>query len=72
MSRDLRLRYGEGFSWSNTYRMRQLYVAYPNFATLSQKLSWSHYVELLKIDDLSERSFYEKACVHGNWGIVRS
>ena len=69
LSRDLTDRYGKGFSWSNTYRMRQLYLTYPTFATLSQKLSWSHYVELLKIDDPLERSFYEKEAINENWGV---
>ena len=69
LSRDLSDRYGKGFSWSNTYRMRQFYLAYPIFATVSQKLSWSHYVELLKIDEPHERSFYEKACSQNGWGV---
>ena len=55
--------------WSNVYRMRQLYNAFPIFATLSQKLSWSHYVELLKIDDPMERNFYYKECEQENWGV---
>lgn len=69
LARDLTDRYGNGFSWSNVYRMRQLYAAFPIFATLSQKLSWSHYVELLKIEDPMERSFYLKECEQENWGV---
>ncbi|WP_220476855.1 hypothetical protein [Massilia cavernae] len=33
---------------------------YPNSATLSHQLGWSHIVELLKIDDPLERGFYEQ------------
>ena len=66
---DLTDRYGKGFSWSNIYRMREMYLAYPIFATVSQKLSWSHYVELLKIEDPLERSFYEKECENEHWGV---
>ena len=69
LSRDLTVRYGNGFSWSNVYRMRQLYNAFPIFATLSQKLSWSHYVELLKIDDPMERNFYLRECEQESWGV---
>ncbi|MGN0363235.1 MAG: DUF1016 N-terminal domain-containing protein [Bilifractor sp.] len=69
LSRDLTDQYGSGFSWSNIYRMRQLYATYSIFATLSQKLSWSHYVELLKIEDPLERSFYKKECEQENWGV---
>jgi predicted nuclease of restriction endonuclease-like (RecB) superfamily len=35
----------------------------------SHKLSWSHYVELLKIDDPLERSFYEQQTLIENWSI---
>ena len=38
-------------------------------ATLSHLLSWSHYVELLKIENVVERSFYEKQSVIENWSI---
>ena len=69
LSRDLTDRYGKGFSRSNINRMRNLYVAYPICATLSHKLSWSHYVELLKIDDPQERSFYLCECEQENWGV---
>jgi predicted nuclease of restriction endonuclease-like (RecB) superfamily len=32
-------------------------------------LSWSHYVELIKVDDELERSFYEKQAIHENWSV---
>lgn len=69
LSADLRLLHGRGFSHSNLARMRQFYLQYPIFATLSQKLSWSHHVELLKIEDDNERSFYEKQCLLEGWDI---
>ena len=49
--------------------MRKLYVTYPKIQTLSGLLSWSHYIELLKIDDPLERSFYEKECANEHWGV---
>ncbi len=51
ISKDLKLIYGKGFSRSNLSYMRQFYIKYPNRETVSHKLSWSHYFELLKIDD---------------------
>ena len=59
LSRDLTLRHGKGFSRSTVIRIRQFYLAYPKGATPSHQLSWSHDVELLEIDDLMERNFYE-------------
>ena len=69
LAKDLTNQYGTGFSRSNISRMRQLYLAYPKCATLSHKLSWSHYVELWKIDDPQERSFYLRECEQENWGV---
>jgi len=49
LSKDLSLLHGRGFSLSNLKRMRQFYITYPISAKPSHQLSWSHYVELLKI-----------------------
>lgn len=38
-------------------------------ATLSHLLSWSHYVELLKIESSIERNFYEKQSLIESWSI---
>lgn len=69
LSKELRKILGSGFSVSNLFNMRKLYITYPKFQTLSGKLSWSHYCELLSIEDDDERSFYEKECVNSNWSV---
>ena len=38
--------------------MRQFYTVVENGATLSHQLTWSHYVELLKIGDIDEIKYY--------------
>ncbi len=58
LSSDLSRSHGKGFSLSNLKRMRQLYSVYQKSAELPHQLSWSHFVELLKINDKLERSFY--------------
>jgi len=58
LSKDLSLLHGKGFGVSNIYRMRQFYLTFSILAELPHKLSWTHFVELLKIDDPLERSFY--------------
>ena len=62
LSKRLTAELGNGFSISNLQFMRRLFLTYPNQQTLSVKLSWSHYCELLTISDDSKRSFYEKEC----------
>ena len=69
IAKDLTLRRGKGFSLSNIKSMRQFYLAYPKSQTLSGLLSWSHVVELLKIDDPLERGFYEKQMALERWGV---
>lgn len=59
LSKDLSIRHGKGFSRSNLTYMRQLSHKYPICETLSHKLSWSHYYELLKVEDDLARVFYE-------------
>jgi len=69
LSGDLKLLHGKGFSLSNIKRMRQLYIVYPIGAKASHQLSWSHYVELLKIDNDLERSFYEQQALNEHWSV---
>ena len=69
LSRDLTERYGKGFGKSNIFAMRRFFLLYQKFQTVSGKLTWSHYVELLKVDDPLERSFYEKESEQSHWGV---
>ena len=49
--------------------MRAFYLSYENCQTLSGKLSWSHYCELLSVADKDKRSFYEKEAIKSNWSV---
>lgn len=69
LSRELRRSLGSGFSVSNLFNMRRFYITYPKFQTVSGKLSWSHYCELLSIENEEERNFYERECVNSNWSV---
>jgi len=69
LSKDLGFLHGKGFSRSNLVYMRLFYLKYPISETVSHQLSWTHYVELLKVEDDLERSFYEKQTLHENWSI---
>ena len=37
--------------------------------TLLSRLSFSHLVELIAIDDMPKRCFYEVECIRGNWSV---
>ena len=55
LSKDLKLRYGKGFSRRNVLDMRRFYLLYPIWQTVSAKLSWSHFITLLGISNDSAR-----------------
>ena len=69
LSHELTLRLGKGYSRPNLNNMRKFYLKYPNCQMVSDKLSWSHICELIKIDDDLERSFYERQTVNENWSV---
>lgn len=69
LSKDLSDQLGRGFSRTNLINMRLMYLKYPNLNTLSDQLSWGHYVELLSIDAELERSFYEKQATLEKWTV---
>lgn len=64
--------YGSGYNKSSLFRMIQFYQEFPDIekvATLSQQLSWSHFVELLPIKDNIKREFYAVMCLNENWDV---
>jgi len=70
LSKDLSLLHGKGFSRSNLNYMRLFYQRYPICEELPHKLSWTHFCELVKINDPLERSFYEKQAIIENWSTT--
>ena len=69
LSKELTKELGKGFSRSNLQNMRLFYLAYPICQTVSGKLSWSHYCELLSVFDKDKRSFYEKESINSGWSV---
>src|SRR3989338_69966 len=69
LSHDLTNVHGKGFSRDNLENMRRFYLKFPISETLSPILSWSHYVELLKVSEDLSRSFYEKQCIREGWSL---
>lgn len=69
LSKDLTLLFGKGFSRSNLTYMRKLYISFQKCETLSHKLTWSHYFEILKADSELEINFYVKECEKENWTV---
>lgn len=75
LSIKLNEQFGKGYSVDNLESMRLFYLEYGNSETTSRnsenpfQLSWSHYVQLLKIKDVKERNFYEVETLSNNWSV---
>ena len=69
LSKVLTAEFGKGFSRANLYNMRQFYLSYEKVQSVTGKLTWTHYCELLTISDPDKRSFYEKEAVNANWSV---
>lgn len=63
LSQKLTNEFGKGFSSRNLRTMRKFYLMYPIWQTVSSKLSWSHYLELIKIEEDNKRNFYLNECI---------
>lgn len=61
--------FGRGFSKRNLERMRKFYLYYPITTTTLSQLTWSHYLELIKIKDKNKRDFYMHECINSNWDV---
>lgn len=73
LSKDMASKFGKGFSETNLKMMRLFYQSFPIRQTLSDEfkpaLSWSHYCELLKEDNVDARAFYEIEAVESGWSM---
>jgi len=64
---ELSSKHGKGFDRSNLWNMRSFYLSFPILDALRRELSWTHYRQLLRIDNPDKRSFYEIECASNNW-----
>ncbi|ODS35704.1 MAG: hypothetical protein A7316_10585, partial [Candidatus Altiarchaeales archaeon WOR_SM1_86-2] len=66
---ELNKEFRRGFDASNLRRMRRFYLIYQKWETVSPKLTWSHYCELIKIDDESKRNYFLKYAIAENLSV---
>lgn len=70
LSKSLSTSLGKGFSKRNIELMRQFYLTYKIAKSpISQSLSWTHYIRLMRIEDEDERRFYEIECEVNRWSV---
>ena len=72
LSQQLTRVYGKGFSYSALTRMARFAQVFNDpeiVASLSQQLSWSHFLKLIPIRDSLEREFYAQMCRVEKWSV---
>jgi len=70
LSQKLTREFGKGFSKRNLELIRQFYLNYKNTKSMiSQSLSWTHYITLMRIANPDERNFYEIECAKNSWSV---
>ena len=76
LSSYLTARLGKGYSVDNLKLMRRFYVVYsvPSigetvFTQFNASITWSHYMLLMRIDNLNERRFYEIEIAGNGWSF---
>ena len=52
---------GKGYSVTNLKYMRTFYKVYPDYSVISEKISWTHYCELMIIKDIDKKIFMKKS-----------
>lgn len=72
LAKELQIKYGRGFDRASLFRMMQFSKFFPDqeiVATLSQQLSWSHFVEIIAISDELKRNYYIEMCRIERWSV---
>ena len=60
---------GKGYTFSALSRMKQFFNISNKLATVSQLLSWSHYVELLSLNDINKINYYVRITEDQNLSV---
>ena len=72
VSQQLAERYGKGYTRTAVSRMVKIARLYNDekiVATLSQHLTWSHFIELAAIPKPNKRLFYQQMSIVNNWSV---
>ena len=72
LSTQLTEEFGRGFGRRSLFRMMQFSEYFPDgqiVSALSAQLSWSHFIELISLDDRLKREFYAEMCRVERWSV---
>ena len=70
LGRQLAMEFGRGYSQANLFNMLRLAEVFPDsriFQSLIGKLSWTHFLHIIRLDDPLKRDFYAEMCRLERW-----
>ncbi len=67
LSKRLTSEFGKGFDKRNLFYMKQFFLTYPIVNALRSQLTWTHYRQLLRVENKSARTFYEEEAIKSGW-----
>jgi predicted nuclease of restriction endonuclease-like (RecB) superfamily len=67
LSQRLSEEFGKGFDVRNLRNMRAFYLAYPNRNAVRTELTWTHYRQLLRVENATAREWYAKEAAEQGW-----
>lgn len=68
-SKRLTLEFGKGYTFTSLARMKQFYYITEKLATVSQYLTWSHYCELIPLENIQKIKYYIKIIEEQNLSV---
>ena len=68
-SMKLQKEFGKAYSFRNLRRMRQFYIVFQKWPTLSTKLNWSLITEVLKFKNSNEMNYYINLAINQNLSV---
>jgi predicted nuclease of restriction endonuclease-like (RecB) superfamily len=70
LSKSLTAEFGKGYSKRNLELIRKFYITYKNAKSpISQSLSWTHHIQLIRLIDEAERNFYQIEAENCGWSV---
>jgi len=72
LSKQLVVEFGNGYSRPNLFRMIRFAEVFPEeqiVSTLSRQLGWSHFVEIIPLEEDLKRDFYAEMCRIERWSV---
>jgi predicted nuclease of restriction endonuclease-like (RecB) superfamily len=67
LAKRLQKEYGSGYSGPSLWNYRQFYKEFPILSAVRRELTWTHYKQLMRVQNKSARTFYEQEAIKSGW-----